>query len=301
MSAKPSKQILDFYSQPGKMTVVGKKYAAVLKKLPKDVIELTRIVQGLAIHEYVASPFYGVDIPDNRRDESHIRHSKQMLDGIFAIDDQPLTAARAPEKRLVGVCHHFSVLLVALLRAKKIPARVRYGFRDYFNPGFFEDHSLCEYWNVKEKRWVFVDPQFDKVWQKELHIKHDVFDVPRNHFLVASDAWTKCREGKADPLKFGIFKGDMRGLWFVAGNLVKDAAALNKMEMLQWDAWGVMPRPNNKMQDKKKLKFFDQLAALTHEPDASFKEIRKLYADKGNRLHVPERVFNAMRRHLEKI
>jgi hypothetical protein len=57
----------------------------------------------------------------------------------------------------------------------------------------------------------------------------------------------------------------------------------------------------SKMQDKKKLKFFDQLATLTHEPDASFKELRKLYEDKDNHLLVPDRVFNAIRRHLEKI
>ncbi len=55
----------------------------------------------------------------------------------------------------------------------------------------------------------------------------------------------------------------MRGLWFVAGNLVKDVASLNKIEMLQWDTWGAMPRPNNKLQDKKQLKFFDELATLT--------------------------------------
>jgi hypothetical protein len=280
------------------MTTSGK-YAAILRKLPNDVPELTRIVQGLAIHEFVASSFYGVHIPDNRKDESHIRQFQQMLDSIRAQDNEQLTIARPPEKRLVGVCHHFALLLVAMLRAKHIPSRVRYGFGDYFNPGFFEDHSLCEYWNMNEKRWTLVDPQFDQVWQKELHIKHNVFDVPRTHFLVAGDAWAKSRAGEADPSKFGIFQGNMRGLWFIAGNLVKDVAALNKMEMLQWDAWGAMPRPNNKLQDKKKLQFFDRLATITHDPDASFKELRRLYKNKDNRLYVPKRVFNAMRRHLE--
>jgi hypothetical protein len=130
-----------------------------------------------------------VEIPDNRRDESHIRQFEQMVDGILSLNDQPLTKERSPEKRLIGVCHHFAVLLVGILRAKGIPARVRYGFGDYFNPGYFEDHSLCEYWNAKETRWMLVDPQFDSVWKKELEIKHDVFDVPRNHFLTAGDAW----------------------------------------------------------------------------------------------------------------
>jgi hypothetical protein len=295
-----NKQIIDFYRQPGKMTSGGK-YAASLKKLPQDAAELTRIVQGLAIHEYVASTFYGFDIPDGRLSESHIRSAEEMLDCILDLDDHPLTAARPPEKRIVGVCHHFSVLLVAMLRAKNIPARVRYGFGDYFNPGFFEDHSLGEYWNAKDARWVLVDPQFDDVWQAQLQIKHDILDVPRDHFLIAGDAWIKCRAGEADPSVFGIFHGDMRGLWFIAGNLVKDIAALNRMEMLQWDAWGAMPRPNNTMQNKKKLAFFDRLAVLTQDPDESFDELLKAYEDKDNRLHVPERVFNAIHRHLENI
>jgi hypothetical protein len=93
----------------------------------------------------------------------------------------------------------------------------------------------------------------------------------------------------------------MRGLWFIAGNLVKDVAALNKMEMLQWDTWGAMLRPTNKLQNKKKVKFFDELATLTHDPDASFEELLKVYNDNAKRLYVPEKVFNAVRRHLERI
>ncbi len=293
--------ILTYYAEPGAMTSLGKKYTNLVKKLSGDVKKLTRIVQGLAIHQYVASPFYGVKISDEREGESHIRHAKQLLDAILTISDAPLVTAREPKDRLVGVCHHFAKLLVAFLRAKGISARMRYGFGDYFNPGFYEDHSLCEYWNAKENRWILVDPQFDSVWQKELNIRHDIFDVPRNRFLVAGDAWVKCRSGEADPATFGIFQGNMRGLWFVAGNIVKDVAALNKMEMLQWDAWTGMPQPNNKMQDKKKLKFFDHLATTMREPDASFKELRKLYEDKANSLFVPDRVFNAKRRHLERI
>ena len=30
----------------------------------------------------------------------------------------------------------------------------------------------------------------------------------------------------------------MRGLWFIAGNLIRDAAALNNMETLPWDVGG---------------------------------------------------------------
>ncbi len=189
----------------------SKKYAKILKKLPSDVRKLTEIVHGLAIHEFVADTMYGVRIPEERSDETHIRFFDGMLDGIFALNFEPLANQRTPKEHLAGVCHHFAVLLVGMLRAKGIPGRVRYGFGDYFNPRYYEDHSLCEYYNEKEKRWILVDPQFDENWRKGTKITRDVLDVPRDRFLVAGEAWIRCRSGELDPSKFGIFRGDMRG------------------------------------------------------------------------------------------
>lgn len=186
-----------------------------------------------------------------------------------------------------------------MLCAKGIPARARCGFGAYFNPGYFEDHWVCEYWDSSKKRWVLADPQFDEVWRNELNTKHDVLDVPRDHFLVAGDAWAQCRAGKADPAKFGIFVNDLRGLWFIAGSLVRDVAALNKMELLPWDVWGAQPRPGERLADDR-LAFFDRLAALTREPDASFAELRTLY-DSDERVRLPPVVFNALLNRPEKI
>src|SRR5262249_31852109 len=204
------REALEVYSTFGPMTSAGK-YSDSLAALPKDVGELTRVVQGLLIHEYVAGA-YGITIPEERKAESHIRQFEKMIERILAIDGSPLTSARPPEKRLVGVCDHFTRCVVAMLRAKRIPARGRYGFGSYFNPGYFEDHSLCEYWNAAEARWVLVDPQFDEIWQANVKIDHDILDVPRDRFLIAGDAWARCRAGTVDPSRFGIFQGDLRGL-----------------------------------------------------------------------------------------
>ena len=62
---------------------------------------------------------------------------------------------------------------------------------------------------------------------------------------------------------------DLRGLWFIAGNLVRDVAAQNHMEMLAWDQWGAMPGPDEPL-DAERLLLFDRLAALTRAPDAAF-------------------------------
>lgn len=289
------RELLDFYAQPGPMTSAGR-YASKLAKLPHDVAELVGIVQGLAIHEYVASDFYGFEIPEDRKAESHIRSVEQMLEHVLALDGRPLTVRRPPEKRLIGVCHHFMLLLLAMLRAHTVPVRGRRGFGAYFNPGFFEDHVVCEYWNAAEERWIFVDAQFDEVWRERLHIEHDVLDVPRDRFLIAADAWARCRSGQEEASKFGIFKGDLRGLWFIADNLVHDVAALNKMEMLQWDTWGSMPRPGESL-DGSRLAFFDRLATLTRSADASFTELRRLYGEDG--IAVPATVYNAVLNRVE--
>ena len=294
MATKPStiqQQILDFYKAPGSMTSAGK-YVAALEKLPSDPAALVAVVQGLTVHEYAAPDFYGFSIPEKRKDESHIRSAEKMLDRVFALDRRPLVVPREVPDRLVGVCHHFVVLLTAMLRARSVPARARYGFGAYFNPGVFEDHSICEYWNATESRWVLVDPQFDEIWRQRLKINHDVLDVPRDRYLVGADAWAKCRGGEADASQFGIFRGGLRGMWFVAGVLIRDLAALNKMEMLQWDTWGAVPRRDDSISDEQ-LAFFDRIAALTRDPDASFGELRSLY-DTNDGVRVPPVAFNAV-------
>jgi len=282
--------VLDFYTRPGAMTGASR-HAQALAKLSSDVGALAEVIQGIAIHQYMAEA-YGFKVPEPRKAECHIRAADRILDQILALDDRPLSAARPPEKRVVGVCHHFALLMTAMLRAKGIPARYRCGFGAFFNPPYFEDHVLCEYWNADEARWIQVDPQLDAVWRGALKFKFDPLDVPRDQFLQTTDAWTRCRSGKADPKKFGIFVGDLRGLWFIAASLIRDAAALGKLEMLPWDCWGIMPHPGQEL-DTGQLAFFDRLAALTATPDQSHQELRTL-CEKDERVRVPKTVFNAL-------
>ena len=280
----------DFYAKPGPMTGAGR-HAEALAKLPGDIGALAAIIQGLAIHQYMADA-YGFKVPDPRKAESHIRAADRILDRILELDSRPLSTPRPPEKRVVGVCHHFALLMTAMLRAKGIPARYRCGFGAFFNPPYFEDHVLCEYWNADEARWVQVDPQLDAVWRGALKFQFDPLDVLRDQFLQSADAWTLCRGDTADPRKFGIFVGELRGLWFIAASLIRDVAALGKMEMLPWDCWGIMPHPGQEL-DAGQLAFFDRLAALTAKPDQSHQALRAL-CEQDERVRVPKTVFNAL-------
>src|SRR4029453_8793005 len=96
------REILEYYARPSAITSVGK-HGGRLETLPNDVAALARVVPGLVLYEYVASDFYGLTIPDERKDETHIRKIEEMLDRIVDLDDRPLDVARPLDKRLVGI------------------------------------------------------------------------------------------------------------------------------------------------------------------------------------------------------
>jgi hypothetical protein len=281
-------EILAFYRMPAKMTSAGAR-ASALAVLPRDVPSLARIVQGLLLHEHVA-PAYGVELSAARRAETHTRTAERILELVREHDERPLAAARTVDDRVIGTCRNFTVLLVTLLRAQGTAARARCGFAAYFEPGKLIDHWVAEYWDVAALRWVRVDAQIDEVQRSLFGIDFDVLDVPRDRFLIAGDAWARCRSGAADPSAFGIL--DLCGLWFVAGNVVRDAAALNNVEMLPWDCWGSMPQPAETISEAR-LSFFDRLAGWTRDPDRSFDELRAAYQTDES-IRVPGTVFNAV-------
>jgi Transglutaminase-like superfamily len=289
---------LTFYASHSQWTHPGR-HAARLDKLPKDLPSLVRITQGLGIYDVVAAEFYGCRLGRARQNDIHLRTVAQRLDRVVALDRRPLSVGRSPNKRVAGRCHQFTLLLVAMLRSKGIPARARCGFGAYFNPPKFEDHWVCEYWNHDSDRWVLVDAQLDNVWRDRLHIAFDPLDVPRDQFVTAAVAWHRCRRGEVDPAGFGISFVDLYGLWFVAGSLIRDLAALNKVEMLPWDVWGAQPAPGAAL-DADQVALFDELAALTADSDAHLGPLRRRYAQ-DSRLRVPERVFNALRNRPEPV
>jgi hypothetical protein len=291
-------RVLDTYADHSPFSTPGR-HAALFDALPSDPAGIARTVQGLLIYEHVAEPFYDYALPKVRRAESHIRPMEKILDVLLALDDRPLHVSRPPEKRLVGICRHFMLLSLAIFRHHGVPARGRGGFGAYFNPGKFEDHWVCEYWRAGEGRWALLDSQFDDVFIRNLAIGHDIHDVPRDQFLTASDAWRRCRSGELDPDLFGIEFSQLRGLWFIAGCLIRDLATLNGCETLPWDVWGAQPAPEATLSDAE-LEFFDEVALLTADPDANFDALRRRFAE-DPRLRVPETVFNALRRREEKL
>lgn len=282
---------LDFYAQPSGMTSAGL-YTDLLKALPHDKHELSAVIRNILLNEH-ASQRYGVSLSDEARESRHIRTAEQLLEAIVTRDDRPLTAPRDAHDRVVGNCRQFAMLTVAALRAQGVPARLRVGFAVYIVEGFFEEHWIAEFWDRDERRWRLFDSQLDTDLPYLAPIDFDIADLPRDQFVAAGEAWRRCRAGRAEAVRFGFSINRLVGMWFIAGSVIRDGAALNKIEMLPWDGWGVMPGPNEPINADDGV-LLDRLAVLTQDPDPHFVELRSRYRD-DDRLRVPPVVHNHLR------
>ena len=274
----------DFYASAGPMTDLDRCPRETLVGLPAEPDALCRVVQGLLVHEEWA-PAYDLDLHDERRNEVRTRPAASMIEAVLELDPAPLVEARPPERRLVGNCRHFSTLSTALLRRAGIPARARCGFATYFEAERMVDHWVIEYVSVERGQWVRTDSQLDDLQRQIIEPSFDPDDMPPGPFLPAGEAWTACREGRDAPGRFGIF--DMSGLWFICSNVVRDLAALNKMELLPWDSWGLMAFEQDP--DVEHAAVIDSVASLIAEGDIA--NIRCAYGE-NDLLTVPRTVFD---------
>lgn len=276
---------LAYYAAPGPLTDLAA-HAERVRALPESLADLCAVVHGLVIHPFLPS-LYGLDAKHLRHDELETRDAARVLDRIAALDARPLAEPRPPERRFVGNCRHHSVLLCAFLRTRGVPARARCGFGAYFQPGRFVDHWVCEVWDGARGAWRLVDAQLDARQREAFHIAFDPLDVPRDAFLVAGEAWRRCRSGAADPERFGIL--DMHGLAFVRGNVVRDLAAFAKRELLPWDGWGIAAHDGES--DAAELALVDRAAALTLAGDERHAERLALHVSEPG-FRVPRTVIS---------
>lgn len=275
----------DFYATQAPMTELGEYASLADSDAIQDVVAR---VQGLVIHPFHAQR-YGLTLPEDAERQLQNRSARQMLDEASALDPRPLAEERPPEKRTWGNCRHFTTLLTALLRERGIPARSRCGFGAYFpTPGKKEDHWVTELWDEAHGRWRLADAQIDAVQREQMGITIDTLDLGREDFWVAGQAWKRCRSGEEKPEDFGIL--DMWGLWFVRDNLLRDLAALCKVELLPWDAWGQMATPVDDL-DEAQLAVCDEVAELTTAPELDVGAIRKLYRENDS-LRVPPTILS---------
>lgn len=286
---------LTYFAQFGKLTDPGP-YQHLYADLPSDVPTLVQIVQGLMVHVFWGER-YGLNLSEERKAEVQLRSMKRRLARTLELDPSALSMPRPNEHKIVGNCRDFSLTLASMLQSKGIPARPRCGFGTYFLPNHYEDHWVCEYWNQAEQRWLLVDAQLDELQQNVLKTAFNPLDVPRDQFIVGGAAWKMCRSGQADPDQFGIF--DMHGMDFVKGDFVRDVAALNKVELLPWDCWGLIFMGYATLPPDD-LSMLDRLADLTCTAVPDFEPVQHLY-ESDPRLRVGESIQSYVNGNMEQI
>ena len=265
-----TEQELEYYATPGEMTALE----AIADDAPRTVPELCKVVQGLVIHPFLTQ-LYGLEYPNEREEDLQIRPAKDILARALELDPSPLTAKRPPERRILGNCRDFSTVTTAFLRHHGVPARARCGFGTYFVDGKYIDHWVVEWWNGE--RWVMTDAQIDNLQRQNPLIDFDPLDVPRDRFIVGGDAWSLYRNGKATADQFGVL--DMFEIGFARGNLLKDVASLNKVELLPWESWDA----------ESDDALLDELAAISSAAD--FERAREAYQT-DPRVQVPDEVIS---------
>jgi hypothetical protein len=266
-------------------------HAALYGDLPRDIAGLCRVVQGLVIH-YRLGEMFGYTIPQERICEIDTRDVAKMLARLVELDPRPLTEPREPANRLVGCCRDFATLFCSMARSRGIPARVRVGFAIYFVRDFNVDHAIAEVYDAAAGRWTLVDPELSLLGvEHNTLIDFDPLDVPPDRFLAGGLAWQRYRAGD-DPKRYGVDPGsELSGSWFIMDKLVQDLATQNKVELLLWDAWGIMldelTRDTPSADD---LALLDHAAVVTQAGPDALDAARALYTSTP-RLTVPDRVM----------
>jgi excinuclease ABC subunit A len=268
-----------YYLEQSPITNPGP-FSYLYENLPDDLPGLVRLIQGQMIHRN-AVRLYDVDLTHESRAEQHLRTMQQRLERILELSPEPLSMAREPKERQVGLCRDFAVFLVSLLRHKGIPARMRVGFAEYlFDKNEFKaDHWIAEYWNAPHSRWILVDPDVGGVPKEllELKIGCNLFDLHRDHdFYFAGSAWRLARSGKVRSDLFR-YSGRWKGFPCIRGNLLHDFQALNRLELGIFDYWDELHyKPENQLTVEDKV-ILDRIAALTVDPEANFEEMRAYF------------------------
>jgi hypothetical protein len=199
-------------------------------------------------------------LSEESKNDVNLRDVGKMLDILVKRNQEAKNKINLFENKLLGNCRDLSLLICAILRHKRIPARIRSGFATYFSKKKKYDHWLCEYWNEEEKRWQLIDPWMHQI-NKEIKnlpknfatgmekLKLNTLDVEPHFFISGADGWFRCNNKKENPKDYGTTEKNLNGKWFIRDNMIRDLFCLIKMEPLPWDCWGIMGAKNNKIDE----------------------------------------------------
>ena len=244
-------------------------YSKLYDKLPDDLTGLCALIKKQLIHPTRIGDF--PELEGLGSEDTQVYSVKEMLAELVKRNPSGIVSSREPKDRLRVSCRFHAMLLASILKSKKVPARVRVGFAPYLVPPGYDksvDHWICEVWNKDEKRWMLVDPDIQKI------------DFPRSEFEFAGDVWLKLRNDR-DPERSGerYGVGQWWGREYVKANLLHDLFCVMNNELIYWEGCA-LARKSIPSMDKSDLALLDKIAKLLKDPDANYRELKNLFADK---------------------
>jgi hypothetical protein len=132
---------------------------------------------------------------------------------------------------------------------------------------------VAEVWDGREGRWRLVDGEMDAGWTPEVNGRTvDWLDLTDDQFVTGPRAWQAVRAGDSDPERHVVAPDldipALRGWPYIAHNVIHDLAALNKTEMLLWDAWGMQLTEGAGPVPAADAALLDEVSAVTADPDS---------------------------------
>lgn len=140
---------------------------------------------------------------------------RSVAEILSIVVERNLLEGGGAQPKVGGVCRDFAILAVSR-------------FRELGTPDW-----LCEWHDGG--RWKRLDLEFAAVGG----VSFDTLDVPRARFLTAGEAWFRIKDEPEIASRFGVSSLGLGGEWFVAGSLLREVAALRKLELKPWDYWGL--------------------------------------------------------------
>lgn len=267
------------YDRPGRLTDLDGVPPEAIGALDIDPVAICTPVQGLVIQPTDPG---ARDLPEDRQADNQVRPAADLVARLYELAPTPITEPREPHERVVGTCRHFAVLACSLLRHRGVSARVRCGFATYFVKNRAVDHWIVEHRDLASGRWIRLDPE---ILGQEV-VEHPE-DLAQGHFLSGVEAWIAFQRGEINADRFGVFGTENWGPAEIRGNLVKDLASLNKVEMLPWDEWGRMTEAYEGTTGPDYDSLLDDVAAICAADDTA--AIAAIYEHPD--LTVPDSLF----------
>ena len=274
--------ILNFYKQTSMYTDLGlyKDFAINLTDNIEELAKLQRmqIIHPVIILNKIQEGWWDdlTEVPETSVifEDDILTTAQAMLSELLR-RDKKYSIGRCVKDKIHITCRGEALLLVSILKAKGIPARVRSGFCEYLrHDGIYYDHWLAEYYSNEQKRWILVDA--DNQWG-DSKIDFDLNDIPSNKFLSGAEAYLSLRNNKienqkilyaSDPVTLGLAAA-IRGLFYDFNCLMNNEIIFLHMPKYILD--------KNFQLDESELKELDDLAILLKNPDENFEKINYIW------------------------